>query len=78
MVNFCSCGSLMIDDLCTNKNCSFHKPATTKTSKPKEPKTAKETPVKLGGKAKTAYEKARRSSRCITYSIDELKKNEDK
>lgn len=75
MVKFCSCGSLMTDDLCTNKNCSFHKSSTPKTKKPKEIKETKETSVKSGGKAKSDYEKARRSSRCITYSIDDLKKD---
>lgn len=77
MVTFCSaCGSLMDNDVCTNKKCSLHKSAAAGSHKPTTKKAAKDKAVKVG-KVKSDYDKARRSSKCITYSIDDLEKEED-
>ena len=68
MANFCSCGSLMIDDHCTNKNCAF-KVNTTGT---KIVRQKKEKKVKDESKPKKAT-KTKRASKCITYNLNEEK-----
>jgi len=60
MSEFCSCGSLIIEDRCTNKNCSARK-STAASMMP--------------GKAKSKTNKAagrKKSSRCITYNLYDL------
>lgn len=78
MLKFCSCGSLMTDDICTNKNCSMHKSLPRKSGNPGVGKAADKVAEKPVMKAKSTYDKARRSSRCITYSIKELENKTDK
>lgn len=67
---------MMDNDLCTNKKCSLHKTAVSSGAKPSAKKAAKSGTVKTV-KVKSDYEKARRNSKCITYSIEELEKQKD-
>ncbi|RCX13247.1 hypothetical protein DFR58_11865 [Anaerobacterium chartisolvens] len=71
MAQFCSCGSIIINDHCTNKNCinKSNSGTTAKTlrASKKEPKE--------GGAAKGT--KARRSSKCITYNLYDIKSPEE-
>lgn len=67
MAEFCKCGSLIINDKCSNKNCAF-KVDKVPGGAAKKTAAAKSSAEK---KSKTATG-ARRSSKCITYSIDEL------
>lgn len=71
MVEFCTCGSLIINDSCTNKNCS-NRPA----SKPATKKSTKAVGVNVVKKAVTPLKK-RKSSKCITYNLNDLD-NKDK
>lgn len=80
MAEFCSCGSLMIGGSCTNKNCSNKaagKPAASKRAGAK--KAAGRTGASLSQEKKTesAYAKARRASKCITYNLYDTKPNEN-
>ena len=77
MIKFCSaCGSIMDNEVCTNKKCSLHKTAVASGAKPSAKKAAKSGTVKTI-KVKDDYEKARKNSKCITYSIEELEKLKD-
>ncbi len=78
MLKFCSCGYLMTGDICTNKNCSMHKALPRKAGNPGAGKAADKMAAKPSMKAKPPYDRARRSSRCITYSIKELENKPDK
>lgn len=71
MAEFCSCGSIMINGECTNKNCS-NKPAS-KVSK------SRTTSRKASGQQKTEPKstKTRRASKCITYNLYDLQKKEE-
>jgi hypothetical protein len=71
MVEFCTCGSLIINDSCTNKNCA-NKPA----SKPTTKRAAKAVGVNVVKKV-AAPLKTRKSSKCITYNLNDLD-NKDK
>ncbi len=78
MIQFCSvCGSMMDNDHCTNKKCSLHKSNIAVSKKPEIRKETKSGTVKTV-KVKSAYEKARRNSKCITYSIEELESRQSK
>ncbi len=70
MASFCECGSLIINEKCTNSKCTHRKKATrtVKKGRPKE---------KSVTKGKENKKNHRRSSRCITYSIEELENKED-
>ncbi|NLL07195.1 MAG: hypothetical protein GX270_15760 [Clostridiaceae bacterium] len=66
MAEFCTCGSLMLEGSCTNKNC-VNKTAGKST-------TAKKTRAKkdtLETKPKTT--RTRKASKCITYNLYETK-----
>lgn len=77
MIKFCSvCGSMMDNDLCTNKKCALHKSAAGSEPKPAVKKAAKIKALNAA-KVKSDYEKARRNSKCITYRIDELEKEKE-
>jgi len=68
LAEFCICGSLMLDGLCTNKNCK------NKTVSKQNASTAKKTKAKdntLESKPKTT--RIRRASKCITYNLYDLK-----
>jgi hypothetical protein len=67
LAEFCTCGSLIINEQCTNKNCT-NKPAS-KSASPKH-SSAKE------GKKETKSTRTRRASKVITYNLYE-DKNED-
>jgi hypothetical protein len=66
---FCTCGSIMINEQCTNKNCSLKPAAKSATGKSagrgagRGTSTASKEPKKAN---------PRKSSKCITYNIDEL------
>lgn len=77
MIKFCSvCGSMMDNDLCTNKKCARHKAAAGSEPKAAVKKTTKGGTIKAA-KVKSDYEKARRNSKCITYSLEELEKQKE-
>ena len=63
MAEFCKCGSLIVSDKCSNKNCAF------KTDKVVGGAVAKKSAAEKKSKTTTS---TRRSSKCVTYSIDEL------
>nr|WP_010245783.1 hypothetical protein [Acetivibrio cellulolyticus] len=71
MAEFCTCGSLVLDGSCTNKNCSNraagkHGASTTKKSKAKKDN--------LEVKAKPT--RIRKASKCITYNLYETKEED--
>lgn len=69
MAQFCTCGSLMINESCTNKNCINKVSTKTASSAAKKGKAAKaEKPAKST--------RTRRSSKCITYNLYENKEEE--
>lgn len=77
MIRFCpECGSMMDNDLCTNKKCALHKSKSGSESKPAVKKTVKGGTIKVA-KVKSDYDMARRNSKCITYSIEELEKRKE-
>ncbi len=77
MVKICSvCGSIMDNDLCTNRKCVLHKPPAGSETKLAVKKTVTGSPIKAA-KPKSNYDKARRNSKCITYRIEELEKRQE-
>lgn len=68
MAQFCECGSLIINEKCTNKVCSFKKTTATKS------KRSSETNVKTSS-SKVSNKSTRRSSKVITYSLSDLEAN---
>ncbi len=65
MAEFCTCGSLMIEGSCTNKNC---------VNKVGKSTTAKKTRAKKDpSEAKPKTTRTRKSSKCITYNLYETK-----
>lgn len=78
MIQFCPvCGSMMNNDHCTNKKCSLYKSNIGVSKKPEIKKDASSGTVRTV-KAKSSYDKARRNSKCITYSIEELEKRQSR
>ena len=67
LAEFCTCGSLMLDGSCTNKNC-VNKSAGKSASAAKKTKAKKDT---LESKPKTT--RTRKASKCITYNLYEPK-----
>ncbi len=73
MLEYCSkCGSLIINGICTRKNCSSNKqnlasPSKVRTSKAKSPVA----------KPATKSTKVPRASKCITYKISDLPQVEE-
>jgi hypothetical protein len=73
LAEFCKCGSIILSDKCSNKNCAFKTDkGLTGTDSTKKTSAAK---TKADKKTKTS---TRRSSKCITYSIDDLEEREPK
>ncbi len=70
MADFCTCGSLIIEGHCTNKNC------TDKASKSTQTKTGKRK-VTAAGKSEAKPAKTRKSSKCITYNLYDTEKEEE-
>lgn len=70
MAQFCTCGSLMINDACTNKNCTF-KAANASTGKASTKKSTASKSLKADKPAKST--KARRASKCITYNLNDIR-----
>ncbi|MCR4436386.1 MAG: hypothetical protein QHH06_11005 [Clostridiales bacterium] len=70
MAEFCTCGSIIIDGHCTNKNCTFK--AAAKSSAPKPASRKQASPEKK--EAKPA--RTKRASKCITYNLYEIKEEE--
>lgn len=77
MAEFCGCGSLVIDNRCSNKNCSL-KAAGNPASKKKTSAGAKAAVKKSETTKTTAVRKtvSRRASKCITYNLKDLEKKE--
>lgn len=79
MLNFCpKCGSLMADEVCTNKKCITNKTVTPSLTRTRQKNAIKGKVVKPARKVLSDHEKARRNSKVITYSISELEKRENK
>ncbi|HOQ01748.1 MAG TPA: hypothetical protein PK604_13220 [Acetivibrio clariflavus] len=68
LAEFCTCGSLMLDGTCTNKNCKNKTVSKSNSSTAKKTKTKDES---LESKPKTT--RIRRASKCITYNLYDLK-----
>lgn len=70
MAEFCTCGSLMIDGSCTNKNCVHRavKGATTKRTRVK----------KESVESKPKATRTRKASKCITYNLYETAEEDSK
>ncbi|NLD50453.1 MAG: hypothetical protein GX660_25205 [Clostridiaceae bacterium] len=73
MAQFCTCGSLMINEACTNKNCAF-KAANASSGKASGKKSTASKSLKADKPAKST--KVRRASKCITYNLNDIR-NED-
>ncbi|NLU26849.1 MAG: hypothetical protein GXX00_06845 [Hungateiclostridium thermocellum] len=66
MAQFCTCGSLIVNDSCTNKNCSNRKASKLSSAAKKSAKAANAaTPSKST--------LTRRASKCITYNLYDKK-----
>ncbi len=81
MADFCECGSLVIDNRCSNKNCSLR--AAGNPASEKKTSSRAKTAVKKAGMVKAETAKAaakttssRRASKCITYNLNDLKEKE--
>ncbi|NLI57147.1 MAG: hypothetical protein GX387_01270 [Clostridium sp.] len=68
MAQFCTCGSLMVDDKCTNKKCKYI--ASTKSSSSTKKRAAEKKTV---AEEKPKAKRTRRASKCITYNIYDKK-----
>lgn len=68
MLEFCKCGSLMIENKCSNKNCPHKVGAKSDPVVPKRPAASKKTEPKS--------QKARRNSRVITYNLYDIEEKE--
>lgn len=72
MAEFCSCGSIIVNGHCTNKNCSIKLKA--------KPQASKSMAGKISGnpvKKEVRSKRIRRASKCITYNLNDIKKEED-
>lgn len=74
MANFCKCGSIIINNKCSNKNCDI-KPEPSQlepvkkesNSKKKAPSKSSSTPNKTA-----APSSKRKSSKCVTYKLSDF------
>lgn len=66
MAEFCTCGSLVLDGSCTNKNCS-NKATGKHTATAAKKSQAKKATQEVKPKAT----KVRKASKCITYNLYE-------
>ncbi len=72
MLEYCQCGSIMVQGSCTNKHCS------NRAEKVPVKKARSTTSVKAPViKAEPKNSKVRRASKCITYNIKDLPKAEE-
>ncbi|HOM03303.1 MAG TPA: hypothetical protein PLH43_10810 [Acetivibrio sp.] len=69
MAQFCTCGSLIINDSCTNKNCSNRVASKLSASAKKTAKTPKDD-------APAKSTRTRKASKCITYNLYDKKAEE--
>ncbi|MFZ5987561.1 MAG: hypothetical protein ACOYWZ_10625 [Bacillota bacterium] len=72
MAQFCTCGSLMINDNCTNKNCTNKAPSKSGTTSAKQARLKKADTAEKPAKPT----RTRRASKCITYNLYENKEEE--
>jgi len=68
VAEFCTCGSLMLDGSCTNKNCSNRSAGKQSAASIKKAQAKKQT-----AEAKPKTNRVRKSSKCITYNLYEAK-----
>ncbi len=73
MLEYCKCGSLMINGSCTHKGCSNNLASTAKAKKPR----TKASTINVAAKATTETAKAKiakipKASKCITYKLSDL------
>ncbi len=68
MAEFCTCGSLMLDGSCTNKNCSNKSAGKHSAASAKKASAKKQT-----AEVKPKTNRVRKSSKCITYNLYETK-----
>lgn len=68
MAEFCTCGSLMLEGSCTNKNCSNRSAGKQGAATPKKARAKKQT-----AEVKPKTNRVRKSSKCITYNLYETK-----
>ncbi len=69
MPEFCTCGSIIFNNQCTNKNCANRSASKSTTSKQAGPKSST---VKKEAKST----KTRRASKCITYNLYDDKRED--
>lgn len=79
MLEFCTCGSLIINGKCSNKNCEYRVEEQTKPIKTVKRKasTAKNASMDSTSKKSNSTTSSRRNSKCITYSLEELEKRKE-
>ena len=70
LAEFCTCGSIVINDHCTNKNCSNK--AASKSASAKASKKAASTATK-----EVKPVKAKRASKIITYNLYDINTEEE-
>ena len=71
MTQFCTCGSIIINEQCTNKNCSTR--SKSKQASPKKAAAKSSSSVKKEPKSP----RTRRSSKCVTYNLYDVEKEEN-
>ena len=81
MAEFCTCGSIIINNKCTNKNCELKTGKTGNVSAPKRTSRAKAKTVPtesigLKSETKKPTSASRRSSKCVTYKLSEFLEND--
>lgn len=69
MLEFCTCGSIMIDHLCTNKNCPTKISAKSGSTVQKKATGTKS--------VKEKSQRPRRASRVITYNLNDVEEKEE-
>lgn len=73
LADFCTCGSIIINGHCTNKGCINKAQGKSATSKATVRKASKESSEK---KVLNPV-RTRRSSKCITYNLNDIKEEEN-
>ncbi|TYQ16747.1 UNVERIFIED_CONTAM: hypothetical protein Cloal_3315 [Acetivibrio alkalicellulosi] len=73
MAQFCTCGSLMINDSCTNKNCINKVSAKSGTTKKR---VGGEKKVLEATEKKAKPTRTKRASKCVTYNLYDKKEEE--
>lgn len=77
-MEFCKCGSVMINGSCTNKNCSNKQQKAPKLKEKKEGSSKSAVSAKEDiPRPASKNTKVPRASKCITYPISELYKKEE-